>query len=64
MFLRSNWSVSLVQCEFRSQCDFPGRVAPTGQTLRRLAAHLKDTGASGTVADVAGLRAVANSRLS
>jgi hypothetical protein len=44
MFLTNNRSVVLAQREFRRR--FPGRVAPTGQTLRRLAARLEETGST------------------
>lgn len=42
IFLRNNLSVVLAQREFRRR--FPGRPAPTAQTLRRLAANLEEYG--------------------
>lgn len=42
IFLRNNSSVVLTQREFRRR--FPGRPTPTGQTLRRLATRLEETG--------------------
>lgn len=48
MFLRNNSSVVLAQREFRRR--FPGRPAPTGQTLRRLAANLQEYGTTRDVA--------------
>lgn len=42
IFFTNNRSVVLAQREFRRR--FPNRVAPTGQTLRRLAARLEQTG--------------------
>ncbi|KAJ8933605.1 hypothetical protein NQ318_002768 [Aromia moschata] len=44
MFLRNNRSVILAQREFRGR--FRGRLAPTGQTLLRLAARLEETGST------------------
>ena len=44
MFLTQNRSVVLAQREFRRR--FPGRVAPTGQTLRRLPARLEEIGST------------------
>nr|CAI5845570.1 unnamed protein product [Callosobruchus analis] len=42
MFLVNNRSVVLAQRAFRRR--FPNRVAPTGQTFRRLAARFEETG--------------------
>ncbi|CAB3262266.1 unnamed protein product [Arctia plantaginis] len=42
IFLRNNSSVVLAQREFRRR--FPGRPAPTAQTLRRLATNLEEYG--------------------
>ncbi|CAB3238242.1 unnamed protein product [Arctia plantaginis] len=42
IFLRNNASVVLAQREFRRR--FPGRPAPTAQTLRRLATNLEEYG--------------------
>lgn len=42
IYLTNNRSVTLTQREFRRR--FPGRPTPTGETLRRLAARLEETG--------------------
>lgn len=44
MFLRHNSSIVLTQREFQRR--FPGRPRPTGQTLRRLARRLEETGST------------------
>lgn len=47
IFLTHNRSVVLAQREFRRR--FPGRLAPTGQTLRRLATRLEEFGSTGDI---------------
>ncbi|CAB3228014.1 unnamed protein product [Arctia plantaginis] len=48
IFLCNNSSVVLAQREFRRR--FPGRPAPTAQTLRRLATNLEEYGTTRDVA--------------
>ncbi|KAJ8948669.1 hypothetical protein NQ318_004457 [Aromia moschata] len=59
---RNNRSVILAQREFRRRSR--DRVAPTGQTLLRLAARLEETALHGTVAEVAVLGVAVRSRIS
>nr|CAH7725913.1 unnamed protein product [Callosobruchus chinensis] len=49
MYLTNNRSLVLAQRAFRRR--FPNRIAPTGQTLRGLAARLKETGTTKDLAE-------------